>query len=78
MQITQKIVHLYNNQSNFKKPRREFCTLHSDGEVADAAVSCSIGRCVLDQRLSYWEHRARSMATGHSEASTWPRHTRVG
>lgn len=67
-----KTVHLYNNKTCLKSHDVvcQFCTLHSDGEVAGAAVSCRIRSCVLDQSLSYWEHRAWSMATGHCEATT--------
>lgn len=61
--MTQITVHLSNYVC-------ELFTLHSDGEVAGAAVSCCISRCVLDQSLSYWELRSWTVATGHCEATT--------
>lgn len=61
----------------FKKPRCvcKLCTLHSDGEVAGAAVSSCISSCVLDQSLSYWELRPWRVAAGHCEATTWEKHS---
>lgn len=45
-------------------------TLHSDGEVAGSTVPCCISRCVLDQRLTYWEPRAQTVAAGECEATS--------
>lgn len=48
--------------------------MNRDGEVASAAVSCCISRCVLDQSLSDWEQRAGRVAAGHCEATAYERH----
>lgn len=49
---------------------RWWVTLNGDGEVAGATVSCRVSSRVLDQRLAYWEPRARPVAAGDCEAAS--------